>query len=316
MRRGRSVRSSGLAPDAQAVIDDPDVEAVVIVTPTTTHRDLVQAVVDAGKPLLCEKPLATNFDVVREMCATVAASGLTAQVGFHSRFHPLDQRARPARHHERARRAHGLHAARRPVLADGRRRPGPQLVAFATRRTRAAARCSNTRSTAPTSSPGSSVPPEPSTRGTRNVFGYDVEDTAVCTIEHDVGRRRHADLDLQRCARARGAPARGVLRAGRGRGHDRLPGRRARRRLPGPAARSGTRSASTSPRCAIATSKPKASPAATSSCTSTPPRAPSCARSATVSPRHRRSPTRSSAHALVDAAYRSVTEKTAAAVEL
>ena len=57
-----------VAPDAQAVIDDPDVDAVVIVTPTTTHRDLVQAVVAAGKPLLCEKPLATSFDVVRR-CA-------------------------------------------------------------------------------------------------------------------------------------------------------------------------------------------------------------------------------------------------------
>src|SRR5262245_55959454 len=78
-----------IAADAQAVIDDPDVEAVVIVTPTTTHRELVGATVAAGKPLLCEKPLATSFDVVQEMCALVAASDLTAQVGFHSRFHPL-----------------------------------------------------------------------------------------------------------------------------------------------------------------------------------------------------------------------------------
>src|SRR5258705_12374434 len=53
-----------IAADAQAVIDDPDVDAVVIVTPTTTHRDLVAAVVAAGKPLLCEKPPATRFDVV------------------------------------------------------------------------------------------------------------------------------------------------------------------------------------------------------------------------------------------------------------
>src|SRR5207244_5480676 len=55
-----------VAPDAQAVIDDPEVDAVVVVTPTTTHRELVLATVRAGKPLLCEKPLATSFDVVRE----------------------------------------------------------------------------------------------------------------------------------------------------------------------------------------------------------------------------------------------------------
>src|SRR5262249_57639300 len=80
---------AGVAAEAAAVIDDPDVDAVVIVTPTTTHRDLVLAVIDAGKPFLCEKPLATSFDVVAEMCDAVAASQLTAQVGFHSRFHPL-----------------------------------------------------------------------------------------------------------------------------------------------------------------------------------------------------------------------------------
>src|SRR5262249_3171087 len=54
--------------DARAVINDPEVEAVAIVTPTTTHRDFVLATLDAQKPMLCEKPLATSIDVVREMC--------------------------------------------------------------------------------------------------------------------------------------------------------------------------------------------------------------------------------------------------------
>jgi len=78
--------------DARAVIDDPDVEAVLIASPTSTHRDLVKATVDAEKPLLCEKPLAPTFAVVREMHDAVTASGLTAQVGFHSRFHYLFDR--------------------------------------------------------------------------------------------------------------------------------------------------------------------------------------------------------------------------------
>ena len=43
-----------LQEDARAVIDDDDVEAVVIASPTATHRDLVLAAVAAGKPLLCE----------------------------------------------------------------------------------------------------------------------------------------------------------------------------------------------------------------------------------------------------------------------
>ena len=60
-----------------------------------------------------------------------------------------------------------------------------------------------------------------------------------------VRRRRHAAHDLQRRARARGAAARGVLRARRGRGHDRLPRRRARRQLLDPATRCARRSGST-----------------------------------------------------------------------
>jgi len=71
------------------VINDPQVDAVMIASPTSTHRDLVLATLQAGKALLCEKPLAPTFEVVQELCAAVAASGMTAQVGFHSRFHPL-----------------------------------------------------------------------------------------------------------------------------------------------------------------------------------------------------------------------------------
>src|ERR1700722_7460156 len=75
--------------DPYAVIEAADVDAVVITSPTSTHRDLVLAAVNSGKPLLCEKPLATSLGVVEEMCDAVNASGLAAQVGFHSRFHPL-----------------------------------------------------------------------------------------------------------------------------------------------------------------------------------------------------------------------------------
>ena len=151
--------------DAYAVINDPDVQAVAIVTPTTTHLDLVRATLEAGKPLLCEKPLATDFATVREMCELVAASDTTAQVGFHSRFHPRDQRAARTGREQRARPADGLRPPRRPVLADGRHRSGSQLVAVASARTRAAARCSSTRSTAPTSSRGRSGRRRASTRG-------------------------------------------------------------------------------------------------------------------------------------------------------
>jgi predicted dehydrogenase len=80
--------------DAAEVIADPAVEAVMITSPTATHRELVLAILDARKPLFCQKPLAPTHKEVEELCRAVEESGLIAQVGFHSRFHPLVNRLR------------------------------------------------------------------------------------------------------------------------------------------------------------------------------------------------------------------------------
>jgi predicted dehydrogenase len=175
-----------IAPDAQAVIDDPDVDAVVIVTPTTTHREIVQAVVAAGKPLLCEKPLATHFDIVTEMCALVAASGLTAQVGFHSRFHPLiNELVRLVTTNE-------LGAPMGYTLRDDQYWPTGDVVpghsSWRSERAHAGGGALLEHSIHSADiltwlfGPAARVYAR-----TRNVFGYDVEDTAVCTIEHTSG---------------------------------------------------------------------------------------------------------------------------------
>ena len=80
--------------DGHAVIADPDVDAVVLITPTRFHREYVLAVAEAGKPLFSEKPLAPTFPVVQELHAAVARAGIPAQVGFQSRFHPIVNRLR------------------------------------------------------------------------------------------------------------------------------------------------------------------------------------------------------------------------------
>jgi predicted dehydrogenase len=175
-----------VAADAQEVIDDPDVEAVVIVTPTTTHRDLVAAVVAARKPFLCEKPLATRFDVVQEMCALVASSGLTAQVGFHSRFHPLiNELVRLVTTNE-------LGAPMGYTLRDDQYWPTGDVVpghsSWRSQRAQAGGGALLEHSIHSADiltwlfGPAVTVYAR-----TRNVFGYDVEDTAVCTIEHRSG---------------------------------------------------------------------------------------------------------------------------------
>jgi len=78
-----------LTDDARRIIDDEDIDAVMITSPTSTHRELVLATLESGKALFCEKPLAPTLAVVHELCAAVRATPRPAQVGFHSRFHPI-----------------------------------------------------------------------------------------------------------------------------------------------------------------------------------------------------------------------------------
>jgi len=72
--------------DPLALIDDPSVDAIVIVTPTHTHRELVLAAVDRRKPTFCEKPPALSLQEIAEMKRAIDTSGLFFQMGFMRRF--------------------------------------------------------------------------------------------------------------------------------------------------------------------------------------------------------------------------------------
>ncbi len=70
------------------VLGDPDVQAVLIATPTATHVELVVAAVRAGKAVLCEKPIDLDMDRVRACEAALGAHGETVMIGFNRRFDP------------------------------------------------------------------------------------------------------------------------------------------------------------------------------------------------------------------------------------
>ena len=72
--------------DPQALIDDAAVEALVIVSPTHTHRDLVISAAARRKPTFCEKPPALSLDAVAAMQEAIARAGLFFQMGFMRRF--------------------------------------------------------------------------------------------------------------------------------------------------------------------------------------------------------------------------------------
>jgi inositol 2-dehydrogenase len=69
-----------------ALIDDPAVDALVIVSPTHTHRELVIAAASRKKPTFCEKPPALSLDEVAAMQDAVSSSGMFLQMGFMRRF--------------------------------------------------------------------------------------------------------------------------------------------------------------------------------------------------------------------------------------
>jgi inositol 2-dehydrogenase len=72
--------------DPLALIDDSAVDALVIVSPTHTHRELVVAAAARRKPTFCEKPPALALDEVSAMQAAIARGGMFFQMGFMRRF--------------------------------------------------------------------------------------------------------------------------------------------------------------------------------------------------------------------------------------
>jgi myo-inositol 2-dehydrogenase/D-chiro-inositol 1-dehydrogenase len=75
--------------DPHALINDPSIDAVIVASPDATHRDYVLDCIAAGKPVLCEKPLALTTAECLDIVAAEEKSGQRlVQVGFMRRFDP------------------------------------------------------------------------------------------------------------------------------------------------------------------------------------------------------------------------------------
>jgi scyllo-inositol 2-dehydrogenase (NAD+) len=72
--------------DPGDVIRDPSVDAVVIVTPTSTHGEVIAAATSAGKPIFCEKPLSISLEAAEAIRRDLQRSGVFFQMGFQRRF--------------------------------------------------------------------------------------------------------------------------------------------------------------------------------------------------------------------------------------
>ncbi len=74
--------------DYDAMLADPEVEAVVVATSDAWHVPAAIKALEAGKAVLCEKPIGTAVEEVEELRAVVARSGRVLQVGHMKRFDP------------------------------------------------------------------------------------------------------------------------------------------------------------------------------------------------------------------------------------
>ncbi|MGH3276471.1 MAG: Gfo/Idh/MocA family oxidoreductase, partial [Streptosporangiaceae bacterium] len=81
-------------PGADALIADPQVQAVVIATPHDTHADLAARALAAGRHVWCEKPLALTEDELDAVEKAWRESGAQLAIGFNRRWSPAVLAAR------------------------------------------------------------------------------------------------------------------------------------------------------------------------------------------------------------------------------
>ncbi len=74
--------------DPQILINNPNIDAVLVCSPTQSHAALVEAALRAGKHVFCEKPLDMRLERIRQVLSVVEETGLVLQMGFNRRFDP------------------------------------------------------------------------------------------------------------------------------------------------------------------------------------------------------------------------------------
>ncbi len=76
----------------EALVADPNVDAVYNPLPNGLHGRWTLAALEAGKPVLCEKPFTANADEAEQVAAAASRHGVTVMEAFHYRYHPLTAR--------------------------------------------------------------------------------------------------------------------------------------------------------------------------------------------------------------------------------
>lgn len=85
-----------LTTDYHDLLTDPDIDAIFICSPTSTHADIIKEAARAKKHIFCEKPVSFTVEQSEEALEVVKQEGVKLQVGFNRRFDPNFKKVREA----------------------------------------------------------------------------------------------------------------------------------------------------------------------------------------------------------------------------
>ena len=80
--------------DAQKLIDDPNVNAIYVATPPSSHATFAIMAMRAGKPVYVEKPLASNYEDCARINRISEDTGVPCFVAYYRRYLPYFQRVK------------------------------------------------------------------------------------------------------------------------------------------------------------------------------------------------------------------------------
>lgn len=80
--------------DYRTLVSDPSIDAVHVCTPNVLHHPISKAFMEAGKHVLCEKPLALSSKEAQDLVETARRTKVVAAVNHNLRYYPVVQQAR------------------------------------------------------------------------------------------------------------------------------------------------------------------------------------------------------------------------------
>lgn len=92
----RRLRVPHFGADHRAILSRPEIDAVLVCSPTDTHTQIIREAAAAKKHVFCEKPIDPDLQRIDEALAAVRTAGILLQVGFNRRFDANFRRIRQA----------------------------------------------------------------------------------------------------------------------------------------------------------------------------------------------------------------------------